>query len=32
MAKYSPNTKNIIEILVAALITKVILDLLHVWG
>ena len=32
MAKYTPNTQNIIQILIAAVITMVILDLLHVWG
>ena len=32
MAKYTPNTSNVIQIIVAALITMVILDLLHVWG
>lgn len=32
MAKYTPNTQNVIQILVAAVITMVILDLLHVWG
>jgi hypothetical protein len=32
MAKYTPNTKNIIQIVVAAVITMVILDLLHVFG
>lgn len=32
MAKYTPNTGNIIQIIVAAIITMVILDLLHVWG
>ena len=29
---YTPNTGNIIQIIVAAIITMVILDLLHVWG
>ena len=28
----TPNTGNIIQIIVAAIITMVILDLLHVWG
>ena len=32
MAKYTPNTQNLIQILIAAVITMVILDLLHVWG
>ena len=32
MAKYTPNTSNIIQILIAAVITMVVLDLLHVWG
>jgi len=32
MAKYTPNSQNLIQILVAAVITMVILDLLHVWG
>ena len=31
MAKYTPNTKNLIQIIVAAIITMVIFDLLNVW-
>lgn len=31
MAKYTPNTQNIIQIIVAAIITMVVLDLLHVF-
>lgn len=32
MAKYTPNTGNVIQILIAAIITFVVLELLHVWG
>lgn len=31
MAKYTPNTQNIIQIIVAAIITMIVLDLLHVF-
>lgn len=31
MAKYRPNSSNIIQIIVAALITMFVLDLLNVW-
>ena len=31
MAKYTPNTGNVIQIVVAAIITFVILELLGVW-
>jgi hypothetical protein len=32
MAKYPPNTGNVTQILIAAVITFVILELLHVWN
>ncbi len=31
MARYKMNSKNVIQIIIAAVITMVILDLLNVW-